>query len=590
MQSAPLALRLPRYVQRHPCFLVSLPFRSLFCAMCQLYSSSLGSPSCLLHAGLGPSTYGLVHKGPSEPPAAKRVREENIPEAAPRPAAALSAGETATAPMPVSPAAAGTTLSIAPAPLPGGGMNRVLARGFASFDASAIKSVDALRKALEAEKDAALPASVDEWNALDVARWASRIRGVDLDHAFVLLQQEVTGKALVSLTEENLLKHPYNLPGGPAIRIAQSVAALAAEMKRACHWGERSDVLTHRAAHDAQLVAALAVVERLAKVTTKGKPLIVLEEQYVWVEPPGLTPKILAVFNWNLDAFNKGSSLANQYFFIVFVGGSGVGKTRDGFETIKLIEASKPVFPGASGVRYLHIGFGLSDLNLTLPPDPKDPRKRNEDHIMKAGEALSLTMAAAHLVGNVKAKANLSEEPAARYLLSLRRSHRRDPPPLEDGHRRGAGARGADRRVPDESLPHPLHRPRDPGLHQVGRHEHAPHAAAPRAERSRAGGLAARHPGDRLLARGDPVRAAAAGRQDGSAARGGAAEHAGEARLLHDQGRRARESGRGGRRVGEQVPADDARGDGRRLQDHRVPQRGARPAGPLSEGIQGSGA
>ena len=41
------------------------------------------------------------------------------------------------------------------------------------------------------------------------------------DKALEILEtQEVNGRAFLKLTEEKLLRHPYNLPGGPASNLA----------------------------------------------------------------------------------------------------------------------------------------------------------------------------------------------------------------------------------------------------------------------------------------------------------------------------------------------------------------------------------
>src|SRR2546421_1053829 len=41
------------------------------------------------------------------------------------------------------------------------------------------------------------------------------------EKAFEILEtQEVNGRAFLKLTEEKLLRHPYNLPGGPASNLA----------------------------------------------------------------------------------------------------------------------------------------------------------------------------------------------------------------------------------------------------------------------------------------------------------------------------------------------------------------------------------
>jgi hypothetical protein len=59
-----------------------------------------------------------------------------------------------------------------------------------------------------------------------VYEWAIRTVGLLPQHAEILRQQYVTGSELLTLTEEELYKKPYKMPGGPAIRLAQAIEKL----------------------------------------------------------------------------------------------------------------------------------------------------------------------------------------------------------------------------------------------------------------------------------------------------------------------------------------------------------------------------
>jgi hypothetical protein len=52
-----------------------------------------------------------------------------------------------------------------------------------------------------------------------VYEWAKYVAQLDNEDANILRVNKVTGSALLSLTEEELYKEPYKMPGGPAIRL-----------------------------------------------------------------------------------------------------------------------------------------------------------------------------------------------------------------------------------------------------------------------------------------------------------------------------------------------------------------------------------
>jgi hypothetical protein len=68
------------------------------------------------------------------------------------------------------------------------------------------------------------PKKVSEWTVKDVALWALNIAGVEPRHVFILVQQEVSGQALLNLTEEKLRSD--GMPRGPATLIAAEIAKL----------------------------------------------------------------------------------------------------------------------------------------------------------------------------------------------------------------------------------------------------------------------------------------------------------------------------------------------------------------------------
>jgi ubiquitin len=68
--------------------------------------------------------------------------------------------------------------------------------------------------------------SVDQWTIDQVFEWTKTI--VDEKYAQILNDQEVNGKALLTLTEEKLLKAPYTLKGGPAANLAMAIEKLRA--------------------------------------------------------------------------------------------------------------------------------------------------------------------------------------------------------------------------------------------------------------------------------------------------------------------------------------------------------------------------
>ena len=67
------------------------------------------------------------------------------------------------------------------------------------------------------------------WKRADVLEFleANKERyDIDDEHIKIIEQNQVAGRALLSLTEEKLVKHPYNLPGGVATTIAELVNIL----------------------------------------------------------------------------------------------------------------------------------------------------------------------------------------------------------------------------------------------------------------------------------------------------------------------------------------------------------------------------
>ncbi|GBB84152.1 hypothetical protein RclHR1_01080008 [Rhizophagus clarus] len=53
--------------------------------------------------------------------------------------------------------------------------------------------------------------------ALRHSNWKLELEEKDLE---IIHKQRVNGRDFLKLTEEKLLRHPYNLPGGPTSRLA----------------------------------------------------------------------------------------------------------------------------------------------------------------------------------------------------------------------------------------------------------------------------------------------------------------------------------------------------------------------------------
>ena len=69
---------------------------------------------------------------------------------------------------------------------------------------------------------------MSSWSTDQVEDWAKKVPDVKPHHARVLRDQEVTGRTLLMLTKDELTRHPYNLPGGPASALAGAVEKLKA--------------------------------------------------------------------------------------------------------------------------------------------------------------------------------------------------------------------------------------------------------------------------------------------------------------------------------------------------------------------------
>jgi hypothetical protein len=69
-----------------------------------------------------------------------------------------------------------------------------------------------------------------DWSVDDVYYWAIGKVGVDEESASVLKSQNVNGKALWALTEEKLIKSPYNMSGGPATQLALAIENLKSKL------------------------------------------------------------------------------------------------------------------------------------------------------------------------------------------------------------------------------------------------------------------------------------------------------------------------------------------------------------------------
>ena len=59
----------------------------------------------------------------------------------------------------------------------------------------------------------------------NVRDWAAVSIGLDAEDADILVKQKIDGEALFKVTEEKLVKL-YGMPGGPAGKLADAVAAI----------------------------------------------------------------------------------------------------------------------------------------------------------------------------------------------------------------------------------------------------------------------------------------------------------------------------------------------------------------------------
>ena len=67
---------------------------------------------------------------------------------------------------------------------------------------------------------------VKKWTVENVGKWAKIQRGIEEEDLLILRKQRVNGSALLLLTKDDLLHHPYNIPGGPAAILAEAIQKL----------------------------------------------------------------------------------------------------------------------------------------------------------------------------------------------------------------------------------------------------------------------------------------------------------------------------------------------------------------------------
>ena len=73
---------------------------------------------------------------------------------------------------------------------------------------------------------------VSTWSRDDVKEWALKQKDVEDSDADALFKNRVTGTSLLTLTEEKLTRHPYNIPGGPAASLAAAIQTLKKPIHR----------------------------------------------------------------------------------------------------------------------------------------------------------------------------------------------------------------------------------------------------------------------------------------------------------------------------------------------------------------------
>eukprot|EP01122_Echinamoeba_exundans_P013667 TRINITY_DN5_c1_g1_i2.p1 TRINITY_DN5_c1_g1~~TRINITY_DN5_c1_g1_i2.p1 ORF type:complete len:852 (+),score=100.82 TRINITY_DN5_c1_g1_i2:1737-4292(+) len=243
----------------------------------------------------------------------------------------------------------------------------------------------------KAQRSIASTASSDpsKWTANTFLTWAAGL--VDLDgekilhtkDLAVLKKTRIKGSNLSTLTVEELER--WGLPGGPAKSLFAAVQKLFAP-------SNTIDDFVHKIRQKREKLSSL--IKEISPPT-----------QCEFVDRPGFSASVERFLSRNLDSFeapntfqNK-TSTANDYAYAVLAGGSGMGKTRAGFEIASRLEKRRPDYCT------IH-SFFLPSASALLQALPKDwdgigrPRRQPGEN---GARPLALAIAASYFIGGASA-------------------------------------------------------------------------------------------------------------------------------------------------------------------------------------------
>jgi len=212
----------------------------------------------------------------------------------------------------------------------------------------------------------ALPEDPNRWTIDDVYRWSIESVGISEQSALILKNQEVDGKALLTLTEEELVKHPCNMPGGPATLVAMAIQNLKKKF-------------------------FLPEIVTRGKVLGSSLQLSTITLKPDWVDRRDIKETIDNLFDQQMSAYKFGNRVQDFRFWVI-AGGSGIGKTRTGQELPRLL-AEKLKNNNAHSV-HTFIHADLCPLQFPLKNVGGTDNARIPDNMDQAGKWLSLGIAA----------------------------------------------------------------------------------------------------------------------------------------------------------------------------------------------------
>jgi hypothetical protein len=214
----------------------------------------------------------------------------------------------------------------------------------------------------------ALPEDPNDWTVDDVYLWAIESVGLDTEDASILKNQKVNGKALLTLTEEELQKI---LPLGPA-----TLETAIKELKKQ--------------------VSIPEIVKRGKVLGSRLQPSTIPMNPE-WVDRWGIKDRIDNLFVEQMAAYLYGNR-EQDFRFWVIAGGSGIGKTRTGQELPRLL-AEKLKNNNAHSV-HTFIRVDSCPLQFPLKDVGDADNACIADNIAQAGKWLSLGIAAWYFAHN----------------------------------------------------------------------------------------------------------------------------------------------------------------------------------------------